>query len=819
MINRIEKFFIPSVLLGVNDGEQVRSLLVLSVLGVVLAPVYAILWVIIVSPHSEGLVFPLLGLISTSLPLLLIRLNLVQVARNIFLGGTWVLVTGTMLTTGATHAPIFELYMLIVMMAALLSGWPLALKYAVVTIVVGFVIAILDPSGLILSPITSPLIAWLTHTAVMIIVIAAAYFIHRQTQQALQLSRKALTDLKNAQQTLRESEEHFRLTASVTSDYTFFNKVNAQGELEYSHSLFSGAFEDISGYTPEEFQAIGGWRATLHPDDVPQDDQNMALLHANKLVVAELRIIKKGGEVRWVRVSALPKWDEEANRLIGITGGIRDITEGKQAEDALRRSEAHFRALLDATTDVAFLMSRDGTLLTLNEAMARPLGKSIAEMIGQNGFDFLEPVVRKVRYSQFERVAESEEPVRWEDASQKGFWDNSVYPIRSSAGSVDAFAVYSRDITEQVHLEAELQKYTNRLEKLVNERTDALHRANEQLEFVLNNTKDALAFADSEGNILVSNPAFRATFSQTGTPSIEFILWALVNEEQIGSVGETLLKVIYDNESGQVQAQVLAEEGQEKDVELTLIPVRTVAGDSKSGVLLHGHDITHMKEIERFKARFVADALHDLATPISGINTRLYLLQRSPEKLTDHVRALENQVRHLRNLLEDLRTLSQMDRGQIALHLEMSNVNELVQLVFDTYEPIALEKQQTLLVRVDPALPDVRLDARQIERVLVNLVSNAVNYTPQYKEISIETILDEQACVIRVTDQGIGISAEDIPRIFERFYRTRLASAYRPAPDWGWLSPKKLSKCMAVQSQCSAYKGKAANLLSDCQFE
>ena len=204
--------------------------------------------------------------------------------------------------------------------------------------------------------------------------------------------------------------------------------------------------------------------------------------------------------------------------------------------------------------------------------------------------------------------------------------------------------------------------------------------------------------------------------------------------------------MIYDSETCQVQAQIVVEPGQGRDVELTLIPVTTAVAGETSGVLLNGHDITQLKEIERFKARFVADALHDLATPISGISTRLYILQRTPEKLADHVRALENQVQHLRNLLADLRILSQMDRRQIALNLEPCNVNELVRRVFDTYEPVALEKQQSLRLRTAPDLPEVRLDPRQIERVLVNLASNAVNYTPQSKEISIETTFDEQCC-------------------------------------------------------------------------
>ena len=154
--------------------------------------------------------------------------------------------------------------------------------------------------------------------------------------------------------------------------------------------------------------------------------------------------------------------------------------------------------------------------------MAQPTGKTVAEMVGQNVFDYVTSPLRSMRYLQFEHVVETKKPVRWEDEFPTGFWDNSVYPILSPDGSVEAFAIYSRDITEQVRIETELQQYTTQLEKLVDERTNALHRANEQLELVLNNTRDALAFADAKGDILVANPAFHTAFTETENQSLEF---------------------------------------------------------------------------------------------------------------------------------------------------------------------------------------------------------------------------------------------------------------------------------------------------------
>ena len=261
-------------------------------------------------------------------------------------------------------------------------------------------------------------------------------------------------------------------------------------------------------------------------------------------------------------------------------------------------------------------------------------------------------------------------------------------------------------------------------------------------------------------------------FGDEVAQGIERILWILAGDEQSESVGKALVNVIYDHESQRVEAQIVSETGGDKDVDLVFIPVQLTDKEEHFGILVSAHDITYLKEIERFKARFVADALHDLATPIAGLITRLYLLKRDPERLNEHVDALENQVEHLRTLLTDLRTLSQLDRKQLSLSLDTCDLNQIAMRVFDTYEPVAISKQQSLRLSADPALPEAQLDGRLIERVFVNLVANAVNYTPDGKNIRVQTALEGDSLVFTVADEGMGIDAEELPHIFERFYRT-----------------------------------------------
>ena len=129
---------------------------------------------------------------------------------------------------------------------------------------------------------------------------------------------------------LRESEERYRLVSSVISDYTFSNVQNEKGDIVLN--WVAGAFEQISGYTVEEFNARGGWVSTIHPDDLDQDAHDMELLRHNQQVISELRTIHKDGTIRWVKSYAHPVWDEEKNQLVGIYGAVQDITDRKRIE-------------------------------------------------------------------------------------------------------------------------------------------------------------------------------------------------------------------------------------------------------------------------------------------------------------------------------------------------------------------------------------------------------------------------------------------------------------------------------------------------------
>lgn len=150
------------------------------------------------------------------------------------------------------------------------------------------------------------------------------------TEEAFELAAREAAERRVAEAALRESMERYRLITSVSSDYAFSTELESGPGLRLN--WVAGAFEQITGFTFDEYVARGGWRAAVHPDDLDQDDQDLLALRGNLPVATEIRTICKDGSLRWVRVYAHPVWDDSTNSLRGIFGAVQDISERKAAE-------------------------------------------------------------------------------------------------------------------------------------------------------------------------------------------------------------------------------------------------------------------------------------------------------------------------------------------------------------------------------------------------------------------------------------------------------------------------------------------------------
>ena len=285
------------------------------------------------------------------------------------------------------------------------------------------------------------------------------------------------------------------------------------------------------------------------------------------------------------------------------------------------------------------------------------------------------------------------------------------------------------------------------------------------MEAVLQKMTDGVFIVDAQGDVQLINPAAEKMFSTSRLTAIKRPLIEVVRHHQPVEMWQRC------RDTGEAQRVNF-----EISNRLLLQGIAASLSPAISGsTLLLFQDMTRQKQIETMRRDFISNVSHELRTPLAALKALTETLQagalEDPPSAHRFLGQMETEVDSLSLMVNELLELSRIESGRVPLNLAPTRP---IDIVNPAYERLRLQADRaglTLTIDCPVDLPAILADATRMQQVVVNLLHNAIKFTPSSGQVTVRAAKQDQKVQFEVTDSGIGITAEDLPRIFERFYK------------------------------------------------
>ncbi len=558
-----------------------------------------------------------------------------------------------------------------------------------------------------------------------------------QLQQKVNSLEVEKAERKGAEEQLQVSENRYRRLFEATKDGILIVDPITSTITDVNPGL-----TELLGCTREQLLGQELWQIGLFKDREANLEALRELQEKGFIRYETVPLYTKNGQRREVEfVSNF----YQASGPEFIQCNIRDITERKRAEEALLL----LAAIVESSDDAILGKNLEGIITSWNAAAERMYGYSAEEMVGQTVTLLFAPD-RQDEFTQIMAHIRRGEHVNHYETTRvrkDGTFltvSITVSPIKDSTGTIIGASAIARDITEHKRLEAKFRQLfdSNLIGVFVSDFAGNFLDANDAFLDLLGYTREELLAGTMQRDTL--------------TPSEYHYL----SQEAVIAMQETGASRTYEKEylhkSGKLVAVLVA-------------VTRIEQTETCIGFVL---DISESKELEKRKDEFISMASHELKTPVTSLKGFLGLLQRrlsiqGDEKALHYLARMDAQVNKLTKLINDLLDLSKIQTGQFDYREERFDLDELVQEIMETVQETT-QTHHLLFERQTPA--EMFGDRDHIGQVLINLLNNAIKYSPQADKVLVRVAISQNNALVSVQDFGIGIAKEHQDKIFERFY-------------------------------------------------
>ncbi len=570
----------------------------------------------------------------------------------------------------------------------------------------------------------------------------------------------------------RTEEELGALAAQYRAVYDQAAVGIAEVDLDGRFLRVNARYGKIVGYPPEEL--IGrSFLEITHPDDIAEGRDRMArVAEGAPSYTYEKRYLRRDGRVVWVH-AAVSRICVGAGRPDRIVAVIEDITGRVRLEESLRSSEERFRGLMEQAPFSIQILAPDGTTRRVNRAWEQLWGTTLDAIADHNilhdpqleacgvlgplrrAFEGEAVVLPTIAYSPNQTIAEvsrHDDPPRYLAAS--------AYPLKDVEGRVREVVLVHEDVTEPRLAEERLQRSEHRYRSLV-EMTAAI-----------------VWTTAASGEADIYQPAWTAFTGQSADEQAGWAWLEAVHPDDRLSTAAAWARSIATRSPFRHEHRLRRHDGEYRHMSIRAVPMIGPDGSVCEWVGLHT-DITEAKlaeealrDSDRRKDEFLATLAHELRNPLAPIRNGLEVMRRAGEdpSAVESARAMmERQLAHLVRLVDDLLDLSRISRGKIDLRMERVELSRVVQQAVETSRPAIEAGHHELSVELPDRPILVDADVTRLAQVIANLLNNAAKYTPGGGRIRLLAEQSGDRVTVKVLDNGVGIPAPMLPRIFEMF--------------------------------------------------